>query len=110
MRTAPALVVLAFFAAVTRVPAADLKLFEAVQKRDQKAVLALIKNGSDVNAQRSDGSTALIWAASRDDAEIETALLRAGAKINVAEENGETALLAACTNGNLAIARALLDA
>ena len=73
-------------------------------------MLELIKNGSDVNAPRSDGSTPLIWAASRDDAEIVTALLRAGAKVNVADENGETALLAACTNGNLAIARALLDA
>src|SRR5579862_2170389 len=58
---------------------------------------------------RSDGSTALMWAASRADGELVTAMLRHGAKVNVADENGETALLAACTNGNLAIARALLD-
>ena len=88
MRTVSALVMLGLIMAVTQIPAADLKLFEAVQKRDQKAVLELIKNGSDVNAQRSDGSTALIWAANRDDAEIVTALLRGGAKVNVADENG----------------------
>ncbi len=89
---------------------ADLKLLEAVQKRDQKAVLALIKSGADVNAARDDGSTPLAWAASRDDAEIVAALLAAGANVNAADENGETPLLLACGNGNLAIARMLLDA
>src|SRR5271157_5666677 len=89
---------------------ADLRLVDAVEKRDQKAVRALIKAGADVNAVRDDGSTPLIWAASRDDAEIVSALLAAGAKVNAADENGETPLLLACGNGNLAMARVLLDA
>ena len=89
---------------------ADPKLFDAVQARDHKAVLDLIRAGSDVNAVRDDGSTALIWAASRDDAEIVAALLKAGANPNQADENGETALLAAAGNGNVAAARMLLDA
>jgi ankyrin repeat protein len=50
--------------------AADTKLIDAVQQRDQKAVLALIKNGADVNAVRDDGSTPLLWAVNRDDSEI----------------------------------------
>jgi hypothetical protein len=34
--------------------AADLKLVEAVQKRDQKTVLALLGKSSDVNAPREE--------------------------------------------------------
>src|ERR1700733_820724 len=84
---------------------ADLKLLDAVQKRDQKTVLALIKNGADVNAAREDGATPLHWAANREDAEVAAALIKAGANANVADENGETPLLLACGNGNLSIAR-----
>ena len=90
--------------------AADPRLFDAVQSRDQKTVLALLRSGADVNAARDDGSTALIWAANRDDAEIASALLRAGANPNNADENGETPLLGAAGNGNLAIAKMLVDA
>src|SRR5580704_2024584 len=78
---------------------ADLKLLDAVQKRDQKTVLALIKNGADVNAAREDGSTPLHWAANRDDAEVAAALIQAGANANAEDENGETPLLLACGNG-----------
>ncbi len=87
-----------------------LKLFEAVQKRDQKAVLELLGEGSDVNAPREDGSTALLWAAFRDDDEIVAALLKAGANPNKQDENGETPLLAAAANGNVAAVRILLEA
>ena len=76
----------------------------------RKPCLALLRAGADVNAARDDGSTALLWAASRDDAEIVAALLKAGANPNKADENGETALLLAAGNGNTAIARMLLDA
>src|SRR3984957_16526230 len=88
---------------------ADLKLLDAVQKRDQKTVLALIKSGADVNAARDDGSTPLLWAVNRDDAEIVSTLLAAGAKVNVKDEDGQTPLLLACGNGNVAMARVLLD-
>ena len=101
---------LAAMAGVSAVLGADLKLLDAVQKRDQKTVLALIKNGADVNAARDDGSTPLHWAANRDDTEVAAALIKAGANTNASDENGETPLLLACGNGNLALARMLLDA
>ena len=79
-------------------------------RRDQKAVLVLIRQGAPVNAARPDGSTPLAWAVSREDPEIATALIQAGANVNAADENGETPLSLACSNGNLALARMLLDA
>ncbi len=66
--------------ALTLLLTADPRLFDAVQARDRKAVMELLRTGSDVNAARADGSTALIWAAGRDDAEIVSALLKAGAE------------------------------
>src|SRR5215467_4279265 len=88
---------------------ADSRLLEAVQSRDQKAVLSLLKQGIDVNASRPDGSTPLAWAVSRDDAEIVATLIQAGANVNAADENGETPLTIACLAGNPKIARMLLD-
>jgi ankyrin repeat protein len=96
--------------ALTLSGATDPKLFDAIQNRDQKAVLALLKRGTDVNSPRPDGSTPLAWAAMRDDAEIVAALIKAGANVNTADENGETPLTLAAANGNLAIARMLIDA
>ena len=65
--------------------AAEIRLLDAVQKRDQRAVLALLNSGVDVNAARADGTTPLLWAAGRDDAEILAALIRAGANVNTAD-------------------------
>ncbi|MCX6611858.1 MAG: hypothetical protein NTW74_13515 [Acidobacteria bacterium] len=48
----------------------DPRLIEAVQKGDQKRVLALLKAGAKVNEARPDGSTALSWAVSREDKEL----------------------------------------
>src|SRR6185436_13183272 len=51
-------------AAGTEAPLAD-----AVEHRDQQAVLALLNQHVDVNARQSDGATALHWAAYLDDAD-----------------------------------------
>ena len=67
-------------AGAAAISAADLKLLEAVQKRDQKAVLELIKSGADVNAARDDGSTPLHWAVNRDDSEVSAPCSRPGRK------------------------------
>ena len=67
---------------LTTVTAAEMRLLDAVQKRDQRTVLALLNSGADVNAARPDGTTPLLWAAGRDDAEILTALLRASHTLN----------------------------
>jgi ankyrin repeat protein len=84
--------------AIQLIFAADLRLLEAVQRHDLKAVLTLLKGGADVNAARADGSTPLAWAASREDSEIVAALIRAGANVNAADENGETPLTQAMPN------------
>ena len=90
--------------------AADVRLFDAVQRRDEKAVLGLLSSGAKVNEARDDGSTPLAWAVNRDDSEITAALLRAGANVNAADENGETPLLLDDANGNLEIARHIIYA
>src|SRR5437867_3136270 len=40
----------------------DVRLLEAVKRRDQKAFTALLKARADVNGALPDGSTALAWA------------------------------------------------
>src|SRR5579862_3991115 len=93
--------ILATLAGLVLHAAYDPRLFDAVQRRDQKNVLALVKAGANINATRDDGSTLLTWAANRDDSEIVSVLLAAGANPNIADENGETPLLQACANGDL---------
>ena len=88
----------------------DTRLIEAVQRRDERAVLALIADGVDVNAARADRATPLVWATLRDDTGIAATLLRAGADPNATDENGETPLLFASAGGNLVIAQLLLEA
>ena len=85
----------------------DNRLIEAVQRRDQRAVLALIADGVDVSATRADGSTPLAWAALRNDAGITAALLRAGADPN-ATDAGYAALHAAVLRSQVELVDALL--
>jgi uncharacterized protein len=89
---------------------ADVRLLDAVLKRDGNAVRALLKNRVDVNAAQPDGSTALMLAAERNDAEIAGLLLQARANVNAANEYGATALSVACASGNVALIGLLLDA
>jgi ankyrin repeat protein len=80
--------------------ATDLRLLEAVKRRDPKTVTALLATKVDVNAGQPDGATPLAWAAFLDDTELAEKLLSAGAKPNTADEYGETPLTLACANGN----------
>jgi ankyrin repeat protein len=66
--------------------ASESNLIDAIKDQDRKAVMALIRNHSDVNAALRDGSTPLAWAAYENDAETVDLLLKAGAKVNVANE------------------------
>src|SRR5437762_14281575 len=70
---------------LSTVPAAgrDALLADAVQRRDTRAVLALLQQHADVNAPQSDGATALHWAAYFDDAETTGRLIRACAKVDI---------------------------
>jgi ankyrin repeat protein len=90
--------------------ATDLRLLEAVKRRDHKAVTALLATKVDVNAAQPDGATALAWAAYLDDTKTALKLLAAGAKANSTDEYGETPLTLACANGDAFLAGKLLDA
>src|SRR5436309_2260523 len=86
----------------------DAPLADAVQRRDAKAVLSLLKQRADVNAPQSDGATALHWAAYLDDPETAALLIRAGANVDVPNNYGTTPLALAAANGNAAVIDQLL--
>ena len=77
--------------------ASDLRLLDAVKRRDHKGFAALLRTKAEVNATQPDGATALAWASYLDDRESAVALLAAGAKVNTADEYGETPLTLACS-------------
>jgi ankyrin repeat protein len=97
-------------AALPGLAANDLRLLDAVKRRDHQAVTALLATKVAVNAAQPDGATALSWAAYLDETEIAEKLLAAGAKANTADEYGETPLTLACANGNATLVRNLLAA
>jgi uncharacterized protein len=88
----------------------DLRLVQAVKRRDRNAVNALLATKLDVNAAQPDGATALAWAAYLDEADVAEKLLAAGAKPNTADEYGETPLTLACANGDAKLVGELLQA
>src|SRR5579859_3780895 len=88
----------------------DLRLLDAVKRRDHKAVTSLLQARVNVNAAQPDGATALAWAAYLDDADTAGKLLAAGAKPNTSDEYGETPLTLACANGDAALVGKLLAA
>src|SRR5437868_4311929 len=89
--------------------ATDLRLVDAVKRRDQKTVASLIHEHADVNAAQPDGATALAWAAHLGADETAKLLLAAGANVNAADEYGETPLTLACANGDTALVQKLLE-
>ena len=90
--------------------ATDLRLTDAIRRRDRKAIASLLAQKADVNAAQPDGATALSWAAFLDDSETAALLLAAGANVKTADEYGETPLTLAAANGNAALVQKLLKA
>ena len=88
----------------------DLRLIEALQRRDSGTARKLLGAGVDVNVRRGDGATALAWAAHWDDLETAGLLLAAGADPNAANALGVTPLMLAATNRGGPLAALLLDA
>lgn len=88
----------------------DLRLLDAVKRRDQKAFSALMRAKADVNATQPDGATALAWAVYLGQRTMAEALINAGAKANTADEYGETPVTLAAANGDAALVKRLLAA
>ncbi len=96
--------------ALTTAWASDLRLVDAVKRRDPKAFDKLLAQGADVNAPAPDGATALAWAAFLDLPDMAGKLMATGAKINTASDYGETPLTLALANGDAALSEKLLKA
>lgn len=90
--------------------AADLRLFDAVKKKNLPLVRSLLQQRIDVNGAEGDGATALHWAVYGDDAATVDVLLAAGAKAAVMNDLGVTPLALASANGNAAVVEKLLRA
>src|SRR5947209_19457191 len=94
---------LAVFLLACSVWAGDLRLIDAVKRRDHRAVTAISADKAAVNEAQPDGATPLAWAAYLDDRVSAEALLAAGAKVNTADEYGATPLTLACSTGDSAL-------
>src|SRR6185369_16876843 len=93
------------------VRAAGPSIVDAAMRGDRADVLALIKQGADVNAPQGDGVTALHWAARQGDADLVAALVTAGANPRATTQFGSyTPLHLAAERGSVAIAKALVAA
>ena len=95
-------------AAANVAAAADLRLIDAVKRRDAKAFDTLLANGADINAPAPDGATALSWAVFLDLQDLAQKLIARGAKVNTTGDYGETPFTLALANGNAALAEQLL--
>jgi len=91
--------------------AGPVSIADAAMQGDRAGVLAMIKQGADVNAPQGDGVTALHWAARRGDAELVQALVAAGANARATTQFGSySPLHLAAERGSAAIVKALIDA
>ena len=88
----------------------DVRLVDAVKKRDATAVRSMLRQRVNVNTPDVEGMTALHWAAHWNDLETVRLLLRAGANAKAANRYGVTALHEASTVGNVAMIEALVTA
>jgi len=90
--------------------AGESSLVAAAESGQTAAAIALITQGTEVNAPSKDGTTALMWAAHRDDRALIDALLKAHANVKSANRYGATALSEAAGFGDAAVIKELLKA
>jgi len=91
-------------------PAADMRLIDAVRSQDAAKVRALLAQHVPVTAADADGSSALHYAAREDNIEIAGLLIAAGADVKAATRYNITPLSLACTSGDAALIGRLLKA
>jgi ankyrin repeat protein len=89
---------------------ADSRLADLIENGHRAAALALIDEGTDVNAAQGDGTTPLHWAAYKLDAELVRALLAHGAKADAKNDYGASPLGEAVKAGNAPLVETLLKA
>ena len=104
------LLVVSGFVSTAGAGTSESALMKAARTQDTRAVRTLIAHKADVNAQSSDGSTALLWLAHWNDLATADLLLRAGADPNTANGFRMTPLSQACTNSSAEFVRLLLKA
>lgn len=107
-RLTSVVVLLTPLAAVAAPP--DERLVAAAAAQQTEVVRDLLHKGVDVNTRRSDGATALLWAAHWDSLPAVDLLLQAGADVNAADDHGVTPLAQACENASQVIVERLLAA
>src|SRR5262249_36571007 len=90
--------------------ASDLRLLDAVKRRDAKAFDMMLAQKADIDAKAPDGATALSWAVYLNLQDMAEKLIVAGAKVNTAGDYGETPLTLSLANGNSGLAEKLLKA
>jgi uncharacterized protein len=88
----------------------DVRLLDAIKRRDDKAFAALMRAKADVNASQPDGSTALAWAVHLGERRMAEALLDAGARADTTDEYGETPVTLAAANGDARLVERLIAA
>ena len=88
--------------------AGDVRLADAVKKRNIEYARTLLAEHVDVTVPQGDGATALHWAVHYGEADLADLLIRSGANVNAATDLGATPLYLACLNADGQMVEALL--
>lgn len=109
MNKVAALLVAMLMAQAPGTPVAESPVADAAQRGDADAVRMLLRDGADVNAAQSDGTSALHWAAVRAEVPIIEVLLYAGANTEATTRlGGYTPLHLAAREGHARALAALI--
>jgi ankyrin repeat protein len=100
----------ALFAGSALAADTSVSLVTAAKDGNRAAVESLLKGLSKQDISGTQGTAALVWAATRNDAQMTDLLLAAGADVKAPNEFGATALYAAAQHSDPALTEKLLKA